>query len=112
MLADALAQYLVWKRWRRWFLVVGPSPGDKMYAEAVRWAAQRFGAEIVVDPDSTGVASLARRFHHTGSRAQAQEYSARRFLLLTAIGPQPLAGIGNQHRCMSSSKADSNTRIR
>jgi ABC transporter substrate binding protein (PQQ-dependent alcohol dehydrogenase system) len=49
MLADALAQYLVWKRWKRWFLVVGPAPEDRLYADAVRRAAGRFGAEIVVE---------------------------------------------------------------
>lgn len=49
MLADALAQYLVWKRWRRWFLVTGPAPGDRLYADAVRRAAPRFGAEISSD---------------------------------------------------------------
>jgi len=47
MLADALAQYLVWKRWPEWFLVVGPREGDKLFAEAVRRAAQRFGGKIV-----------------------------------------------------------------
>jgi ABC transporter substrate binding protein (PQQ-dependent alcohol dehydrogenase system) len=47
MLADALAQYLVWKRWTRWMLVVGPGAGDQAYAEALRRAAARFGAEIV-----------------------------------------------------------------
>jgi ABC transporter substrate binding protein (PQQ-dependent alcohol dehydrogenase system) len=47
MLADALAQYLVWKRWRRWLLVHGTEPGDEAYAEAVRRAAKRFGAKIV-----------------------------------------------------------------
>jgi ABC transporter substrate binding protein (PQQ-dependent alcohol dehydrogenase system) len=49
MLADGLAQYLVWKRWRRWFLVVGQSPGDRLSAAAVRRAAKRFGAEIAVE---------------------------------------------------------------
>jgi ABC transporter substrate binding protein (PQQ-dependent alcohol dehydrogenase system) len=49
MLADALAQYLAWKRWKRWFLVVGPAPEDRLYADAVRRAAGRFGAEIVVE---------------------------------------------------------------
>jgi ABC transporter substrate binding protein (PQQ-dependent alcohol dehydrogenase system) len=49
MLADGLAQYLVWKRWRRWFLVVGRTPGDRAYADAVRRAAARFGAEIAVE---------------------------------------------------------------
>jgi ABC transporter substrate binding protein (PQQ-dependent alcohol dehydrogenase system) len=47
MLADALAQYLVVKRWRRWLLVVGSHDSDKLYAEALRRAAARFGAKIV-----------------------------------------------------------------
>jgi len=47
MLADALAQYLVWKQWRRWFLIRGQRPEDEAYAEAVRRAAKRFGARIV-----------------------------------------------------------------
>lgn len=47
MLADALAQYLVWKQWRRWFLVAGSHADDKLYADALRRAATRFGARIV-----------------------------------------------------------------
>jgi ABC transporter substrate binding protein (PQQ-dependent alcohol dehydrogenase system) len=47
MLADALAQYLVWKKWNRWFLVLGPQPQDKLLAEALKRAAKRFGAKIV-----------------------------------------------------------------
>jgi ABC transporter substrate binding protein (PQQ-dependent alcohol dehydrogenase system) len=47
MLADALAQYLVWKQWKRWLLVVGSHPEDKLFADAVRRAATRFGAKIV-----------------------------------------------------------------
>ncbi len=47
MLADALAQYLAWKRWRHWLLVHGPRPEDKAFAEAMRRAAKRFGARIV-----------------------------------------------------------------
>jgi ABC transporter substrate binding protein (PQQ-dependent alcohol dehydrogenase system) len=47
MLADGLAQYLVWKRWQRWFLVVGSHPQDALFAEALRRAAGRFGAKIV-----------------------------------------------------------------
>src|SRR5712672_3501583 len=47
MLADGLAQYLVWKKWRRWLLVVGSHPKDKLYADALRRAAARFGAKIV-----------------------------------------------------------------
>ena len=47
MLADALAQYLVWKQWKRWLLVVGSHQPDKLYADALRRAAARFGAKIV-----------------------------------------------------------------
>jgi len=47
MLADALAQYLVWKQWKRWLLVAGSHEPDKLYAEALRRAATRFGAKIV-----------------------------------------------------------------
>lgn len=47
MLADALAQYLVWKKWPRWFLLTGALPADKEWAEALKRAAGRFGGEIV-----------------------------------------------------------------
>lgn len=47
MLADALGQYLAWKRWNNWFLIVGPQPEDKLYAEALKRAAKRFGSKIV-----------------------------------------------------------------
>jgi ABC transporter substrate binding protein (PQQ-dependent alcohol dehydrogenase system) len=47
MLADGLAQYLVWKQWRKWLLVVGSHDADKLFAEALRRAAKRFGATIV-----------------------------------------------------------------
>lgn len=57
MLADGLAQYLVWKRWRRWLLAVGSHDPDKLYADALRRAAGRFGAKIVQErvlPDTGG----------------------------------------------------------
>jgi ABC transporter substrate binding protein (PQQ-dependent alcohol dehydrogenase system) len=47
MLADALAQYLVWKQWRRWVLVRGTGRDDEAFAEALRRAAKRFGGKIV-----------------------------------------------------------------
>jgi ABC transporter substrate binding protein (PQQ-dependent alcohol dehydrogenase system) len=49
MLTDALAQYLVTKRWRRWFLITGRTERDRLYAEALRRAARKFGARIVAD---------------------------------------------------------------
>jgi ABC transporter substrate binding protein (PQQ-dependent alcohol dehydrogenase system) len=47
MLADGLAQYLVWKQWKRWLLVAGSHDEDKLFAEALRRSASRFGAKIV-----------------------------------------------------------------
>jgi len=47
MLADALAQYLVWKKWSRWMLLAGSHEKDALFAEALRHAATRFGAKIV-----------------------------------------------------------------
>jgi len=47
MLADALAQYLVWKKWQRWLVAKGTYPEDEDYLEAVRRSAKRFGATIV-----------------------------------------------------------------
>jgi ABC transporter substrate binding protein (PQQ-dependent alcohol dehydrogenase system) len=47
MLADALGQYLVWKQWKRWLLVTGSHDEDKLFADALRRAATRFGARIV-----------------------------------------------------------------
>ena len=47
MLADGLAQYLVWKKWVRWFLVVGSHERDKLFAAALTRSANRFGAKIV-----------------------------------------------------------------
>jgi ABC transporter substrate binding protein (PQQ-dependent alcohol dehydrogenase system) len=49
MLADAVAQYLVWKKWTRWFLVVGSYPADRLLADAYRRSAKRFGAKIVLE---------------------------------------------------------------
>ena len=49
MLADTLAQFLMTKRWRNWFLITGRRDGDRLYAEAVKRAAKRFGAKIVAE---------------------------------------------------------------
>lgn len=51
MLADALAQYLGWKRWSRWFLIVGRRDADHLFADAIRRSAKKFGARIVAEKD-------------------------------------------------------------
>jgi ABC transporter substrate binding protein (PQQ-dependent alcohol dehydrogenase system) len=45
--ADALAQYLIWKQWRRWFLIAGKQPSDLEFVAAIKRAAKRFGGKIV-----------------------------------------------------------------
>ena len=71
MLADALAQYLAWKRWNEWFLVVGRHPRDKAYAEALKRAAKRFGHKIVAEKAWTFEAG-ARRTDSGHVRAQEE----------------------------------------
>jgi len=47
MRADALAQYLIWKKWPRWFVIRGTTPADKEYVEMVKRSAARFGGKVV-----------------------------------------------------------------
>ncbi len=71
MLADALAQYLVWKKWRKWVLLKGSHDNDALFADALRHAAIRFGAKIVEEREfkdsggarrtDSGVAEIQRQ---------------------------------------------------
>lgn len=58
MLADGLAQYLMWKQWPRWVLIYGSHEADQLFAEALRRAAERFGGNIVAEKlfEDTGTA--------------------------------------------------------
>ena len=47
MRADALAQYLVWKKWPRWFVIRRDTPEDKDYVAQVKRSATRFGGRVV-----------------------------------------------------------------
>ncbi len=47
MRADALAQYMAWKRWNLWFLLRGAAKEDIEYADAMKRAAKKFGSKIV-----------------------------------------------------------------
>jgi ABC transporter substrate binding protein (PQQ-dependent alcohol dehydrogenase system) len=51
MLADALVQYLVLKRWRSILLVPGTSEADRAYAAAVKRAIAKFGARLVAEKE-------------------------------------------------------------
>src|SRR6516165_12392117 len=60
MLADALVQYLVVKRWTNLLLVVGHSDGDREFAGDIRHAAQKFQAHIVKEKPWTFVPGARR----------------------------------------------------
>ncbi len=60
MLADALVQYLVAKRWQDLFLVVGRSDGDREFASDIRHAALKFQARIVLEKPWTFVPGARR----------------------------------------------------
>lgn len=60
MLADALGQYLIWKKWSRWLLVIGSHERDKLLADAIKRTAKRYGATIVQE----------REFKDTGGARQ------------------------------------------
>jgi ABC transporter substrate binding protein (PQQ-dependent alcohol dehydrogenase system) len=47
MRADAIAQYLIWKKWPRWFVIRGDTQEDKDFVAQVERAAKRFGGKIV-----------------------------------------------------------------
>ncbi len=60
MLADGLAQYLIWKQWRRWVLVHGSHEPDRLFADALRRAATRFGGEILAEKEFTDTGTARR----------------------------------------------------
>jgi ABC transporter substrate binding protein (PQQ-dependent alcohol dehydrogenase system) len=60
MLADALVQYLVAKRWQDLLLAVGHSGGDREFADDVRHAALKFQARIVQEKPWTFVPGARR----------------------------------------------------
>jgi ABC transporter substrate binding protein (PQQ-dependent alcohol dehydrogenase system) len=60
MLADALVQYLVVKRWTNLLLVVGRSDGDREFAADIRHAALKFQAHIVEEKPWTFIPGARR----------------------------------------------------
>ena len=83
MLTDALAQYLVWKQWRRWLLIKGSHPRDDALAAAYRASAKKFGAKIVEERtfadagggrrSDTGVAQVQRQMPGLTQNAPAYD---------------------------------------
>ncbi|MEY3786728.1 MAG: hypothetical protein RLZ75_935 [Pseudomonadota bacterium] len=49
MRSDALAQYMMKKRWTKWFLIIGQAQEDRLFADAIKRSAKRFGMNIVAE---------------------------------------------------------------
>ncbi|MGZ3214968.1 ABC transporter substrate-binding protein [Paracoccus sp. T5] len=71
MLADGLAQFLMWKNWPRWFLIHGSHPQDQAMADAYRRSAAKFGAQIVEEREYLDTGG-ARRTDSGHVQVQAQ----------------------------------------
>ena len=49
MRADAIAQYMIWKKWPRWYVIRRDTPEDQDYVAMVQRSAARFGGKVVED---------------------------------------------------------------
>lgn len=60
MRTDALAQFLVTRRWARLALVTGPQPEDRAFAEALRGSLTKFGLTLAGEKDWPFEADMRR----------------------------------------------------
>ncbi|HJE23286.1 MAG TPA: ABC transporter substrate-binding protein [Methylorubrum populi] len=74
MQTDALAQYLTLMRWRKIFLIVGPTERDKAYAEAMKNSARKFGLKVTAEKPWT-FGPLAKARGDTPTRAEAMVFT-------------------------------------
>ncbi|MDJ0943018.1 MAG: ABC transporter substrate-binding protein [Kiloniellales bacterium] len=47
MRTDALAQYLIWKKWNKWLVLYGKTDGDRAFFAALQRSAKKFNAKVV-----------------------------------------------------------------
>lgn len=110
MLADGLTQYLAWKKWSKWLLVTGSHDSDKLFADALRQSATKFGIKIVAEREfkdtggarrtDSGVADVQRQMpqltqgtpeHDVVVTADESEVFAG-YLPYRTFEPRPVAG--------------------
>ncbi len=60
MLSDALMQFLVKKRWRKWLLIKGSRAEDELFASSLKHSSKRFGAKLVEEKTWTFDTDLRR----------------------------------------------------
>ena len=74
MQTDAIAQYMTLMRWRKVFLIVGPTERDKAYAESMKNSARKFGLKITADKPWT-FGPLMKARGDTPTRAEAMVFT-------------------------------------
>jgi ABC transporter substrate binding protein (PQQ-dependent alcohol dehydrogenase system) len=75
MLTDALAQFLLSKRWKRWLILRGQQHEDKLFSAALKRSAHRFGAKIIDEREWQFNADLRRSAQNEISLfSQAKDY--------------------------------------
>lgn len=103
MLTDALAQYMVKKRWSKWFLLAGQREGDQMYKSALERSARKFGAKIVEAKDWDGARDARRTAQaEVPLLTQGDDYDVLmvadedgdfgEYLMYRTFDPRPVAG--------------------
>ncbi len=77
MLTDALAQYLVLRRWASVLVLKGPNPADAAFATAWARSAKRFGIKIVdTKPFKLGLDPRERELNNLQLLTGSQDYDA------------------------------------
>lgn len=103
MQADALAQYLVARKWRAVLVLEGPLPEDRLIAEAFQRSAKRFGLKIVAtrpfvlsnDPrqrDQGNVALLTAGDDHDAVFVADSDGEFARGVPYRTVRPRPVVG--------------------
>ena len=77
MLTDALAQYLVLRRWANVLVLKGPNPADEAFATAWTRSAKRFGLKIVdTRPFKLGLDPRERELNNLQLLTGSKDYDA------------------------------------
>ncbi len=103
MLGDALAQYLVKKRWVKWFLISGETERDVRFSQALKRAAAKFGAKIITEKTWDGARDARRTAQaEVPLLTQGKDYDVMmvadelgdfgEFLMYRTFDPRPVAG--------------------
>ena len=103
MQADALMQYLVFRKWTSLLVLQGPLPEDAQWVAAVQRAARKFGAKVVEvrpfqltnDPrqrEQTNVALLTGGVEHDVVLVADSDGEFGRYVPYQTLRPRPVVG--------------------